>query len=148
MRPIRWLIRLRPYPIVGPIARWALFYGLGMDIPRETTFGTDIVLHHGALGLVTHPLTSIGNRVHIYHRVTLGRADAHTPIDQSSFQQLVVEDDVWLGVGAVVLGGPGVTTVRRGTVIGANSTLLQSTDEWEIWVGSPARCVGRRRPPD
>jgi len=34
--------------------------------------------------------------------------------------------------------------VRRGTVVGANAVLLQSTGENEIWAGVPARCIGQR----
>jgi serine O-acetyltransferase len=34
--------------------------------------------------------------------------------------------------------------VRRGSVIGANAVLLESTGEYEIWAGIPAHCVGKR----
>lgn len=145
MRAVQWLIRARRGPL-GPVAYRALFVAFGIDVPPEVVFGEGLVLHHGAHGLVVHPRTSFGDRVHIYHRVTLGRADAHVPADESPFEGFVVEDDVWFGAGAVVLGGPGVTTIRRGSVVGANATLLESTGEWEIWAGSPARCVGRRKP--
>jgi serine O-acetyltransferase len=39
-------------------------------------------------------------------------------------------------------------TVGRGTVVGANAVLARSTGEWEIWAGSPAKCVGTRPIPD
>lgn len=34
--------------------------------------------------------------------------------------------------------------IGKGTVIGANSVLLSSTGENEIWAGVPAKCVGKR----
>jgi acetyltransferase-like isoleucine patch superfamily enzyme len=43
---------------------------------------------------------------------------------------------------AVVL--PGVT-LHEGAILGANSLANQNIPAWEIWVGSPARFVGRRK---
>ena len=45
-----------------------------------------------------------------------------------------------------ILCKEGILRVRQGTVIGANSVLLESTGEDEIWVGIPAKCIGRRDP--
>jgi len=56
----------------------------------------------------------------------------------------VIEDDVILCPGAKVLCKEGVLRVGRGSVIGANAVLLQSTGENEIWAGMPAQCVGQR----
>ena len=74
----------------------------------------------------------------------LGRADIHRPMAQSRFEGIVIEDDVILSPGAKVLCKEGVLRVGRGTVVGANAVLLQSTGEWEIWAGIPARCIGKR----
>ena len=34
--------------------------------------------------------------------------------------------------------------VGEGTVIGANAVLTQSTGDWEIWAGIPAKKIGLR----
>jgi serine O-acetyltransferase len=47
--------------------------------------------------------------------------------------------------GAKVLCKEGVLKVGKGTVVGANAVLLQSTGEDELWAGMPARCVGSRQ---
>jgi len=65
-------------------------------------------------------------------------------MSQSHFEGIVVEDDAILTTGAKVLCKEGVLHVRRGSVVGANAVLSQSTGEWEIWAGNPARCVGMR----
>jgi serine O-acetyltransferase len=65
-------------------------------------------------------------------------------VQQSRFEGIVIEDDVILSPGAKVLCKEGVLRVRRGTVVGANAVLLQSTGEWEIWAGVPAKMVGKR----
>jgi serine O-acetyltransferase len=57
----------------------------------------------------------------------------------------VIEDDVIIGAGAVVLFSRGTLTVARGTIVGANAVLTRSTGENEIWAGVPARRVGVRK---
>ncbi|NUQ39504.1 MAG: hypothetical protein HUU23_17315 [Caldilineales bacterium] len=55
---------------------------------------------------------------------------------------IVIEDDVWLGVGAIVLDG---VTIGRGAVIGAGAVVTESIPAYAIAVGAPARVVGHRR---
>jgi serine O-acetyltransferase len=117
---------------------------LGVEFPRQVPVGPGFELAHGGVGVVIHSKSRLGARVKIYPGVTLGRADIHRPIEQSRFQASVIEDDVILAPGAKVLCKEGVLHVGRGTVVGANAVLLQSTGEDEIWAGVPARCVGKR----
>lgn len=119
---------------------------LGIEIPGSVLIGNDFELAHGGFGVVIHPNSTIGDRVKMYPGVTLGRADIHLPIDRSKFEGIVIEDDVVLASGAKVLCKEGTLRVGRGTVIGANSVLLNSTGENEIWAGVPARCIGEREP--
>ena len=39
-------------------------------------------------------------------------------------------------------------TVGRGTLVAACALLLESTGEYEVWAGLPARKVGDRKRPD
>lgn len=55
---------------------------------------------------------------------------------------VVIEDDVWIGIRAVVM--PGVT-LGRGSVIAANATVTRDTEPWGVYVGNPARKIGERR---
>jgi serine O-acetyltransferase len=106
--------------------------------------GKDLELAHGAFGLVVHSNTTIGERVKLYPGVSLGRADIYRPAGESQFEGIVIEDDVILAPGAKILCKRGVLRVGRGTVVGANAVLLQSTGEWEIWAGVPAKRIGVR----
>lgn len=54
---------------------------------------------------------------------------------------IVIEDDVWLGAGSVVL--PGVT-IRQGAVVGANAVVTRDVPDFEIWGGVPATRIGVR----
>jgi serine O-acetyltransferase len=86
----------------------------------------------------------IGAGVHIYPGVTLGRADIYRSADQSRFMGIVIEDNVILSPGAKILCKEGMLRVGRGSVVGANAVLLQSTGENEIWAGMPAVLVSKR----
>ncbi len=137
------LVYARNIPLIGGIAYFLLKL-LGIEIPLAVKVGKELELAHGGFGVVIHRRTVIGNHVKIYPGVTLGRADIYRPADQSNFEGIVVEDDAILCPGAKILGKEGVLRVRRGSVIGANAVLLESTGENEIWAGVPARCVGDR----
>jgi serine O-acetyltransferase len=137
------LVYARQLPVVGKFFYYLLKL-LGSEIPMSVPVGLDFILEHGGHGVVIHSLAKIGNRVHIYQGVTLGRADIYLPITQSQFEGIEIGDDVILSPGCKVLCKEGILKVGAGTVVGANAVLLQSTGENEIWAGSPARCVGKR----
>lgn len=145
MRPdfVTRLVYTRRSRLFGRLAYLALKL-LGLEFPRSVPVGADLEIAHGGFGTVIHSRSQIGSRVKIYPGVTLGRADIHRPMEQSRFEGIVIEDDVILAAGAKVLCKEGVLVVRRGTVIGANAVLLESTGEGEIWAGLPARRVGLR----
>jgi len=139
------LVYARNLPLVGKLFYYLLKL-LGSEFPVSVPVGKDFILEHGGHGVVIHSKSKIGDRVHIYQGVTLGRADIYLPSQQSKFEGIEIGNDVILSPGCKVLCKEGVLHVGDGTVIGANAVLLQSTGDYEIWVGSPARCVGKRPP--
>ena len=54
---------------------------------------------------------------------------------------IVVEDDVWIGTGAIVLSG---VTIGRGAVVGAGAVVTRSIPYGAIVVGNPARTIRYR----
>jgi len=137
------LVYARRIPFIGGLAYYALKL-LGIEIPRSVPVGTGFELAHGGFGVVIHSHSIIGTRVKVYPGVTLGRADIYRPASQSRFEGIIIEDDAILCPGAKILCKEGVLRVGRGSVVGANAVLLESTGEAEIWAGIPARCVGKR----
>ena len=127
--------------------RWArlALLPLNISIPAGVQGGKDLRLVHYGMGSVVYPEVTLGERVRIYQNVTVGRKDAHVSREDSPFEWLHVGDDVVLFPGCVVLGGAEVTRIGNGTIVGANSVLMNSTGENEIWAGNPARLVGHRR---
>lgn len=114
-----------------------LFYGI--EFPASVRVGADFQLVHRGMGTVIHPSTVIGDRVRIYHQVTIGRGDAHLPASESKMVRIEIDDDAVLFPGAKVLGGNGVTRVGKGTIVAANAVLTESTGDYELWGGVPAK---------
>lgn len=56
-------------------------------------------------------------------------------------EKAVVEDDVWIGFGAIVLTG---VTIGRGSIVAAGSTVTRDIPPYSIAAGSPAKVVGQR----
>ncbi len=137
------LVYARRSPLFGRLA-YLLLKALGAEVPRSVEIGEGFLLIHGGFGVVIHPKTKIGKNVKIYPGVTLGRADIHLPIEQSKFQGIEIGDDAILSPGSKVLCKEGTLRVGRGTVLGANAVLLESTGEGEVWAGLPAKKVGPR----
>ena len=53
----------------------------------------------------------------------------------------VIEDDVWVGRGVIIL--PGVR-ISKGCIIGAGSVVTKDTEEYSIYGGIPARLIRKR----
>jgi acetyltransferase-like isoleucine patch superfamily enzyme len=98
--------------------------------------------------LYGHGGLKIGNDVRIAPQVMIMPmnhifADPDVPIRKQGIQTqgITVEDDVWLGAGAVVLDG---VTIGKGSVIGAGAVVSKDIPPYSIAVGVPARVVKRR----
>ncbi|MFC2030729.1 acyltransferase [Chloroflexota bacterium] len=72
---------------------------------------------------------------------TYARRDIPIRAQPTEGQPIVIEDDVWLGASAIVLGG---VTVGRGSVVGAGSVVTRSLPPFSIARGVPAKVVGER----
>jgi virginiamycin A acetyltransferase len=71
--------------------------------------------------------------------------DKETPIRLQGFATskggIVIENNVWLGAGVVVLDG---AKIGEGSVIGANSLVSTDIPPFSIAVGNPCKIVGKR----
>ena len=134
-------------PLLGFAAR-KLLRLLGVAIPKGVTIGEDFELMHGGIGTVINPLTKIGNKVRIFQGVTLGRADVYRHHTKSKFEGIHIDDGAWICAGAIVLGKTGVLRIGKNAIVGANSVVVCSIGDGEIWAGNPAVFIRNRRAED
>ncbi len=107
--------------------------------PEATMIEVPNLMHHG-LGVVIHPTTCFGSGVSLGHQVTV----AASPKDElGHVHPVVFEDNVFVGVGAIIIARSGPLRIGSGAVIGAGSVVLHDVAPGEKVVGNPARPVHR-----
>lgn len=104
----------------------------GIEIHPGASIGDYLFIDHG-FGVVIGETAVIGNRVTLYHDVTLGG----TSLKQGK-RHPTLEDEVIVGAGAQVLGP---ITVGKGAHIGANAVVVKDVNPGVSMVGVPAREV-------
>lgn len=137
---LRWLREAQRWRVAsGPFARLAaLAVGgsykavtegvMGIEMPLSTRIGPGLRLRHG-FGVVINPASVIGANVMIRQGVTLGNRTSATDCP-------VIEDDVEIGVGAVVIGA---ITVGRGAKIGPNAVVFRDVPPGAVVLSPPSR---------
>lgn len=100
------------------------------DISPQSNIGVPFKVGHH-MGIVIGPAAVIGNYVYIFNGVTIG--NKNVGVGENHMPH--IGNYVVIGTGAKLLGG---LKVSDHTVVGANSVLLTSTQEHQVWAGIPA----------
>jgi serine O-acetyltransferase len=116
----------------------------GMDFPWSTQIGPGLALTHG-WALVVNAGATIGSNVTLFHGVTLGRRDRILPDGRRDTSYPVIEDDVWIGPHAVIVGG---VRIGCGSRIGAGAFVTEDVPPYSVVVGNPGRIVKSACTPD
>lgn len=58
--------------------------------------------------------------------------------------KIIIEDDVWIGRGCLILGKTEPTILGKGSIIAANSTVSRSISPYTVWGGVPAKFIKNR----
>jgi acetyltransferase-like isoleucine patch superfamily enzyme len=118
--------------------------------PRNVSVGDNCYIGTGAELYPWNAPIGIGNNVLIAAGVRMitrkhGFGDLSHPMARQGYTNapIVIEDDVWIGFGAVIL--PGVT-IGRGSIVGSNSVVTRDVEPYTIVGGVPARLIRRRSP--
>ena len=129
---VRQAARRWHVPLVNHLLRRVQTILFAIEIDRDVTLGDGVYFVH-PMGTVVGGDSRIGARVRFYGNNTVGtiRDDGYPTI----------EDDVWVGAGARILGP---IRVGAGARIGANAVVLQDVPPNHVAVGVPAKLHPRR----
>ncbi|WP_183094899.1 acyltransferase [Nocardioides stalactiti] len=116
----------------------------------DVVIGDDVVINSGCV-LYTGNGITIGNAVAIAANCVLAPAnhqydDPDVLIRDQGFRAskggIVIEDDVWIGAGCVILDG---AVIGRGAVIGAMTLVRGEVPPYAVAAGNPMQLRGSRR---
>lgn len=137
--PWRWLAAIPAkllYRLTSQLA--------GIEIPWRTTIGPGLALTHGR-GIVVNAKARIGSNVTLFHGVTLGQRDYIDSAGGRRTAYPIIEDEVWIGPHAIVVGG---VTVGRGSRIAGGAYVHEDVPPYCVVLGNPGQIVKRNCTPD
>jgi serine O-acetyltransferase len=127
MNRLREAARKFHVPAVNAVLRSAQQAMAGIEIGKDVTLGRGVYFVH-PVGVVIGGNSRIGDRVRFYGSNTIGTArDDGYP---------TIEDDVWIGAGARILGP---ITIGARSRIGANAVVVDDVPPDSVAVGIPAK---------
>ncbi|MCI9572228.1 MAG: acyltransferase [Lachnospiraceae bacterium] len=125
--------------------------GCNVDIGRRISFSRGISLGDNS---------GIGDEAYFIGKVSIGanvmmaarcafiasnhsfqRTDIPMREQQGENRQIVIEDDVWIGYNAIILGG---VTIGTGAVIAAGAVVTENVEPYSIVGGVPAKLIKKR----
>jgi acetyltransferase-like isoleucine patch superfamily enzyme len=139
-----WLLR----PLFARVGRNVVFDPDGSYSFGTIEIGSDVFIGLGAS--FSGQQVVIGNKIMFGPRVTiLGGDHQYDRPGQFMFDlkapgrsaPVVIEDDVWVGGGVIVLKGVRIGT---GSIVGAGSVVTKDVAPYTVVAGNPARCLRKR----
>jgi virginiamycin A acetyltransferase len=112
-------------------------------IGERVTINSGCVIYSGNGVRIGNDVAVAANCV--FAPVNHAYADSDRLIREQRFQEskggIIVEDDVWIGAGCVLLDG---AILRRGCVVGAMSLVRKEIPAGGVYAGNPLRRIGSR----
>jgi serine O-acetyltransferase len=118
-------------PVLPKLISFWIRWAFAAWVPHTVEIGRGTRLGYGGLCVVIHSDSRIGERVEIDQGVTLGGNGREEGAP-------VIEDDVYIGCGASILGP---VTVGRGAVVAAGAVVLKNVPSRCVAAGVPASVV-------
>jgi virginiamycin A acetyltransferase len=116
----------------------------------DIIIGSSVYINSGCV-LYSGNGISIGDNVSIAANVVFAPVNhefkkKNELIQKQGFKEskggIIIEDDVWIGAGCVILDG---TTLHQGSVIGAMSLVCGDVPTYSVCAGNPMKLLGRRK---
>ena len=138
-----WRLRLYIQNGRGKFRNLALIFVRHCESRRNSTTGTGLypncciiksplIMPHGMIGIVIGRNAVIGSNVTVNQHVTIAEADKN--------KKTIIEDDVMLGAGAVILNN---VHIGKGARIGANAVVTKDVPMGATAIGVPAKILMR-----
>jgi serine O-acetyltransferase len=115
-----------------------------IDLSWKTDVKPGFAITHG-WGLVVSSGARIGKNVTLFHGVTIGRRDRVSHDGGRLTGYPVLEDEVWVGPHAIIVGG---ITIGRGSRIAGGAFVAEDVPPHSIVSGNPAVIVKTDCAPD
>lgn len=125
-----WLYR-KKIPILPLVFKYFIFLVFNSVVPYSTKIGKGSKFAYGAIGVVLHSQTIIGDKVIIGQGVTIGRQ-----LDPDGIPK--IGNNVYISAGARILGG---ITIGNNVIIGANAVVIKDVPDNSIVAGVPAKII-------
>jgi len=142
----------------------SLFKSCGKNVrffPTKSDFhyktiriGNDVFIGTGASFIATKSFIEIGNKVMFGPNVTIRGGNHSTHIIgkymadyrsedklQEDDQPVIIEDDVWVGTGVIILKG---VRIGRGAIVAAGAVVTKDVQKYTIVGGVPAKILKYR----
>lgn len=119
---------------------------------QTITVGDDVYIGPGAKFSASVSSITLGNKIMFGPNVTIMGGDHNTTVVGAYMydvkaklpendQPVIIEDDVWVGCGVIILKG---VTVGTGAIIAAGALVTTSVPCYSIVGGVPAKVIGQR----
>jgi serine O-acetyltransferase len=115
-----------------------------IDLPWRANIAAGFCLTHG-WGVVINPEVVIGKNVTFFNGVTLGKRDRISKAGKRFTEYPVIEDEVWVGPHAVIVGG---AVIGKGSRIAGGAFVTESIPPYSTVMGNPAAIVKSGSHPD
>jgi acetyltransferase-like isoleucine patch superfamily enzyme len=141
-------------PLFFSHGRRFIFDPFGNYSFKTITVGNDVYIGPGALLSAPNSTITIGNKVMIGPKVNFVTGDhntsqigcfmydVHQKIPENDMP-IIIEDDVWIGVGSTILKG---VTVGRGAIVAAGAVVTRDVPPYTVVGGVPATTIRLRWP--
>lgn len=103
---------------------------------KSIRIGDRVLISHNVniFDSLTHPLSAANRHLHFRAIIEMG----HPEMVDLGEREIVIGDDVWIGVGAILLRG---VRIGNGAIIGAGSVVTHDVAPFSIVAGNPARFI-------
>ncbi|NTW83868.1 MAG: acyltransferase [Chlorobiaceae bacterium] len=126
------------------VGRYAIVQGTMMICTEKITIGDYFMSSWGAIITDNY----MGNNLPLHARRALLENISRSPERQMPFSEaapVTIEDNVWIGFGALVLPG---TSIGRGSIIGCKSVVSGVIPEYSVVAGNPGKILRKLDPSD